>query len=183
MATVTGLKDYFVELDAIVNSLESEKVVDAVIESWSVIGDQIRNNAISQGLILTGLLVDPKTILTHAGLTNRDGKKGVFAEAGVFKDDSAMSAHKHPNLGRNRNPKSDIPSPTVAYWLEFGVQPHFTYPRTTTRKTPVNEKAGVKFHPGVSPKPFISRAYDEKIGVANAVLSKKLGELIDEATR
>ena len=183
MAKVTGLKDYFVQLDSIVNSLSSDLVIEVAQESWSIIGDQIRTNAIALDLVLTGLLVDPKTILTHAGVTNRDGKKGLFAEAGVFKDDSAMSSYRHPSINRNRNPKTDIPSATAAYWLEFGVQPHYTYPRSNTRKTPVDERSGVKFHPGVTQRPFISKAYDEKIDEAYAKLSKGLGELIDRAVK
>lgn len=183
MAKTLGLKDYHIQLNKLVEQLSSDEVIKAAEESWSIIGDQIRQNAVSNNFVLTGLLIDPRTILTHAGVTNRDGKKGFFAEAGVFKDDSAMASYPHPSLDRARNPKSDIPSATVAYWLEFGVQPHYTVQGIRARKVKPDAKSGVGFHGGIKPTPFISSAYDTKLEDAHDHLSKSLGALIDRVTK
>lgn len=183
MAKSSGISGYTVQLNNLVSEIQSEKVVEIADKAWTVIGDQIRINAIGINAVLTGLLIDPRTILTHAGVTNREGNKGFFAEAGVFKDDNAMGSYPHPSLNRNRNPKSDIPSATVAYWLEFGVQPHYLIKGVRARKYKVDGDSGVPYHKGVTARPFISKAYDQKLDQAYNILSKGLDDLIRNAVR
>ncbi len=183
MAKTVGLQDFFVQLNDLVDAVDSEKTVKVAKEAWDIVGDQIRANALGADLVLTGLLVDPRTILTHAGFTNHDGKRGIFAEAGVFKSDSVMGSYPHPSLNRNRSAKSDIPPAMVAYWLEFGVQPHYTIKGIRARKNPVDAAVGVSFHQGIAPIPFISSAYDSTSDKALQHLESGLGDLIDKAIK
>ena len=140
-----GMKGFFAALDNVANVLSSDEVGQIAHESWDIVTEQIRDNAASNGFFDTGLLQSRDTILTNSGVVKgRDGGAYVYAEAGVFKDDSAM-------LSFGVDPIKDIPRAQVAYWLEYGTLDHFVGLETTGE--PVK---------GIKPSYFMTSAYDAK---------------------
>lgn len=184
MAKVKGLEGFLGQMDNLANIGETQELKDAVGKAWSLVTDKIRENARSSFVMQTGLLIDPNVIKTITGIEERDGKKVLIAQAGVFSDIGVMSSYPHPNLNRNRNPK-DIPPANIAWFLEFGVQPHYLYKDVRARKTPVSAEAMEQkkkgIHPGIKPTPFISNAFDETYEAALADFTKELEKLIKQA--
>ena len=77
--------------------------------------------------------------------------------------------------------KADIPAPQIAWFLEFGVQPHYTVSGIRARKFPVTEDSKVGFHKGIAPTPFISSAFDTKLDEAYSHLIRGLDLLIEKS--
>lgn len=178
MARIEGVESLIAQLTEIGSAVQSEQTVEIARKSWDIVRDEIRANAISAGHVFTGLLIDPKTILTNAGKSKNASGTIIFAEAGVFKDDSAMARF-------GLNPKTDIPRGMVAYWLEFGTQEHYNIKGLRARKTPVTEgdkgSRGASTTAAIKPTKFISRAFDAKADLAFNVFRQDMGLLIDKA--
>ena len=178
MARIEGVQSLLAQLTEVGSAVESKQTIEIARKSWDIVRDEIRSNALNAGLVFTGLLIDPKTILTHAGKSKNENGTIIFAEAGVFKDDSAMSRF-------GLNPKTDIPRGMVAYWLEFGTQEHYNIKGLRARKTPVTEgdkgSRGAATTAGIKPTKFISRAFDAKSDFAFNAFREDLGLLIDKA--
>lgn len=174
--SVKGVKDLVAQLTELSALVDEKEIIEDAEKSWSIIRDQIRLNAAAAGFHDTGLLLDPRTILVHAG--KGSGGNIIFAEAGVFKDDSAMSAY-------GLNPKKDMPRGMVAYWLEYGTRDHYVGQRADVAQERAQNRQGKSpsMIRGIKPSKFISRAFDLKNQEAFDDFSRRLGERIDKVIK
>lgn len=185
---IEGMDVYMKQLERLKNVPKQQEVLTVIEQGWSIVTEQIRSNAISEFNFNTGLLFDTKTILTNVGRAGEDGNY-IYAEAGVFRDDSAMGAR-----GLTR---SDIPAPMYAHWLEFGTDAHHVekdwrrkktsgqdHTFSVARKRGYSETAPVASQrSGIRATYFISKASDSKQEQANTFIVNGLNQLIDEVAK
>lgn len=181
------MEQYLKQLEGLKDVATNEEIVNVVSSGWDIVTNQIRSNA-SQFQVHTGLLISDKSILTNAG--RAESNPGfIYAEAGVFRNDSEMSA-----LGVT---SKDIPAPMYAHWLEFGTQPHHVekdwrrskrdgsdhrFDTATKRGYSESHSKSIKTQKGgIRATYFISRASDTKSEAANAYIADGINLLMDEA--
>lgn len=184
MADIEGEEAFFAQLTALARIVEEPEFVKGVNNAWSIVTNQILDNALIEFEVRTGLLFDPQTILTNTGITYTNGTPYVYSEAGVFKDDSAMTT-------RGLDASKDIPAATYAYWLEYGTQPHYNesgvkakHPKRSGGVSPGEgfnkDTDEMKVTAGIQPSFFISRAYDTMRDKAYDLIQKDINVRIDK---
>lgn len=180
MIQTDGLNQLLNDLDYMKTAIESNEFVQAIEKEWSIVTNKIRDNAASSFNVKTGLLLDSKSIITHAGVTFDQDAPFIFAEAGVFKSDSSMTE-------RGLNAQKDIPASMYAYWLEFGTRDHYNqkgikmaHP-SRSGGVSAGELKSLKMTQGIEPTYFISRAHDEVADIAYDGIVARIGEMIDKA--
>lgn len=179
--SMTGLKALEAQLDDLTGVLTGPQMVEAAEQAWNTVRNQIDANAASEGFFDTGLLLDPATIITVAGMDN-EGR--VYADAGVFKHDATMIKYGF-------DPKTDIPRAQVAYWLEFGTQAHYTrkgvraqrLDRDTGGTLPGDRPGDNLLTEGIKPSKFMSRAFDTASDNAYRQFTENVDKLVEKATR
>lgn len=167
-----GLDDFIGDIDAqIVKSLKSSLVT---IE-----------NTMKNGVRSSLLMVYSKDILlqsiSHTAQIGKDGNP--VGDVGVYD----MSNKTQSQAKRPRKSRTWPTAPTVAYWLETGVQPHSLYPgsksaekpsRSKPRGAPPKNQDRGKMHPGIKPTPIFDNAFFLGAPKLNQTLINDLNKLV-----
>ena len=76
--------------------------------------------------------------------------------------------------------KGYVGAPTLAYWFEFGVQPHSLGKRSRRER---GKSTGGGEHPGIPAKPVLRPAMDNNVDIITARTGNVLGHEIDKITK
>lgn len=122
--------------------------------------------------VKTGLLSDPR--ITHAWTKSSSDKKSDALYFGVIKYDAVMREY-------GLDPAKDIPPNVLAYWIEYGAEPHLTISgfdlRRKSDRAIMAKTEPHKIHKGILAQPILTRAalqYESEImsGIEFALDSK-----------
>ena len=162
---IDGLDSVIDDFNRIVGDIEKESI-EALNESLGSIETQMKSNANS---VFTdgytkGIMVNS---ISHQ-VSVKDGK--IFASVGVYD----MSR-------KTGTTKRRAPEPLIAYWYEFGIQPHSTASgaRKANGKRPDKKQVG-NLHQGSPPRPFLSTAFDSMSENIIVTIANKLNKIIDK---
>lgn len=161
---IDGLDDILSDFNRVVGDIEKESV-SALNESLTEIEVQMKNNARS---VFTdgytkGVMVNS---ISHT-VSIKDGM--ITASVGVYDmSNKTGSAHRK------------IPEPIIAYWYEFGIQPHSTSPaaRAANKGRKARLQTG-RMHQGSPPKMFLSNAFDSRSENIITTIAERLNKSID----
>lgn len=160
------------ELDKKLGNLQqaaSDRILkQAVKEGADPIYDEIREGVISWGEE-TGTLRDSVKVKVRKS-TKYDN---VFASIGVFRIKSIepLPGNPYPVY---------IGAPTLAWWFEYGIQPHYLG-KKSKRKT--GKVTGGALHPGVPAKPVIRKAIPNNATAATKKISDVLRKKVDQIAK
>ncbi len=141
-------------------------------ESGKPVLQGIKQRVVSLGHFDTGLLLE--SVKMRVTLPKNPRWADAVATVGIFKDNALMRRF-------GLNPVKDMPPTTYGYWLEYGVQPHYTGSGSNVSSSR-DKKAGL-LHPGIPAKPFIRPAFDAKLNQALAIIKSRLSLEIEKALR
>ena len=171
--------DGFDELEKQIASLDllTQKRVQrkTLRESSKPIESAMHQNVRSQGHVDSGVL--DESIKTRVSFPKNSNYATAVASIGVFKLNNVMAK-------AGMDPKKDMPRTMVAYWLEHGVQPHYTGKGSNADRG--NRDSGQK-HPGIPAQPFIRPAFDQRVDstliLQKSILAKEIDRAIQQTAR
>ena len=162
---IDGIDDVIADFDRIAGDIEIESVA-ALDESLSEIEEKMKLNAkaVFTDGYTKGVMVNS---ISHT-VSVKDGK--IFSTVGVY---------DMPN--KTGSSARRIPEPVIAYWYEFGIQPHSTASgaRKANGKRRDKNQTG-NLHQGSAPRPFLSNAFDGGVDDIITTITKRLNKSIDK---
>ena len=152
---ISGFEELLTQLDELGDNavIAAREGVDA---GGQAVENSIKNSmlAMIDGEYSTGALY---ASISHTAHVKNQAAVGSF---GVFKIDKELTM-------RGLNPKKAIGRPMLAYWFEFGIQPHSVKrgARTARQETMKSRARSAKNqdgtgHSGTAPKPFVTNGID-----------------------
>ena len=176
----TGFEDLISDFER----MTGPEVTLAAKKATENIAEKLENDIGANARSMLSLKYATGTFLASIGSTSDYSIKDSWAggSAGVYSN-PAIEARK-PQRFKGR---TEPPAAAVAWWLEFGVQPHSLYPGATAAR---QAKAGRKArkardqdkgrqHPGITQQPFISRAYDMNAGFIQDEYIRQFNAMIE----
>lgn len=162
---IDGLDDVLSDFNRVVDDIEKESVT-ALEDSLEPIERQMKSNAMS---------------------TFTDGySKGVMVKSISYnisvKDDYITATVGVYDMSRKTgSTERKIPEPVIAYWYEFGIQPHSTSSGARAEnKGRKARKQGTRIHRGSPPRPFLSSAFDAGSENIFNTIADRLNKSIDK---
>ena len=162
---IDGLDDVIADFDRIVGDIEIESAA-ALEESLTDIENQMKSNA--KSVFTDGYT---KGVMVNS-ISHKVSVKDGFVSASVGVYDMSRKTGSS-----NRR----IPEPIIAYWYEFGIQPHSTSSgaRAENKGKKAKGQTG-RMHQGSPPRPFLSSAFDSMSENIILTIAKRLNKSIDK---